>query len=105
MIISLTFNVAYVYNAFRLEPKDPLPFTQESSYNIYLFLFVDWFWLYQNNSQDVGGIYATIRNLYPSERHLPNNTLTLDIMNGPNEISYAHTIQYLDLIVKELQVL
>lgn len=96
---------AQAYNTFRLNPNDPLPFTQESPYNILLSLFIDWFQLYQNNSQDVRGIYATIQNLYPSERHLPHNSLILGIMNGPNEISFVYINQYLDLIVKELQVL
>lgn len=96
---------AQAFNTFKINPHDSVAYTQESPYNILLSIFVDWFQLYDNNSQDVGGIYASIQNLQPSERHLAHNTLTLGIMNGPNETSYLHINHYLSLIVQELQIL
>lgn len=96
---------AQAFNTFKINPHDSVAFTQDSPYNILLSIFVDWFQLYDNNSQDVGGIYASIQNLQPSERHIAHNTLTLGIMNGPNETSYLHINHYLSLIVQELQIL
>lgn len=96
---------AHAFQTFKLKPTDAQPFAEKSPYNILISIFLDWLQLYSNNSQDVGSVFASIQNLWPSERHLPQYTLTLAILNGPNETHNIHLDHYLRIIAQELQLL
>lgn len=79
-----------MFRNFKIHENDVHAFVDQSPYNILISIFVDWFQLFDDNSQDLGGIYATVQNIFPSERHLKHNSITIGIMGGPKEASYLH---------------
>lgn len=96
-IPGLYFDIQHgqMFRNFKIdENDDALPFVDQSAYNILISVFVDWFQLFDNNSQDLGGIHGTVQNISPSERHLKHNSITIGTMGGPKEVSYLYIGRY-----------
>ncbi|CEG77794.1 hypothetical protein RMATCC62417_12488 [Rhizopus microsporus] len=64
-----------VWNEFKLNVGDALPFVKESVYNLMLTINVDWFQPYKGTQYPVGVMYLTIQNLPREVQNLRNNII------------------------------
>ena len=73
-------------------------FTDES-YNLMLFLKVDWFQPFTHVTDSLGAMYLSVQNLPHSERYKLENVILVGIIPGPK----APQFKYLSHLVEELK--
>lgn len=91
-----------VWNEFKLNAGDALPFVKESVYNLMLTINIDWFQPYKGTQYSVGAIYLTIQNLPREVRNLRNNIIFVGLMPGPKEPKTVQINNYLEPFVNDL---